>query len=239
MSEYSRRARTAVEKAYEAVLEKILSGEYPPRSHLIESEVAANASVSRTPVREALKRLSAEGYVMFHPNRGAFVADRKLDDEAYDAIGLRGVIEAYGAELAASRITEGELEQLVMLDKRISEALSDGLRSRQENAVSLSLDFHRLLARASRSETLVIVVRLLIDRPFTPGLMARFDDSAWDVAQRTRCGIIEALRSGDGKRAAALLSSLVLQTRQYVYLSNADIETKIDAISGDTPQVFD
>ena len=67
----------AVERAYLAIREGIVSGAYAPGRHLTAQELASATSVSRTPVREAMRRLHAEGLIRFIPNRGAFV--RQLD----------------------------------------------------------------------------------------------------------------------------------------------------------------
>src|ERR1700753_2185897 len=88
--------------AYDAVRERIASGVFPPGSWLREHTVATSLGLSRTPVREALRLLAAEGVVELVHNRGARVSDWSAEDidEAYR---LRALIEGYGAGLAARR----------------------------------------------------------------------------------------------------------------------------------------
>ena len=83
----------AVEKAYAAVRDGIVSGKYAPGTRITEQEVAELAGVSRTPVREALRQLNVEGLLEFVPNQGAVVtswSERELD-EIFD---LRAVLES-------------------------------------------------------------------------------------------------------------------------------------------------
>jgi DNA-binding transcriptional MocR family regulator len=89
----SRAAHTAVERAYEAIRGGIFSGDHPAGSRLREEELAERIGVSRTPVREALRRLDAEGLVEFMPNRGAHVASWSEDD-LREIFGLRACSRA-------------------------------------------------------------------------------------------------------------------------------------------------
>ena len=100
--EASRRieVQSVVDQVYMAVRERILAGDLPPGGRLRQEELAAELGVSRTPLREALRRLASEGLVDFHANRGATVAG---DDEAglWHAWSARVAIEPGAARLAA------------------------------------------------------------------------------------------------------------------------------------------
>ena len=89
----------------------ILIGEYGPDERLVEEQLAKRLGVSRTPVRQALAMLEAEGLVGISPNRGATVCSFGLDD-VWDVYDLRAVLEGHAARRAASRIEEPELERL-------------------------------------------------------------------------------------------------------------------------------
>ena len=82
---------SAAEKAYEAIRDGIVGGELPVGGRLREEELAGTIGVSRTPVREALRRLDAEGLVEFSPHRGAQVASWS-DQDLDEIFGLRGVL---------------------------------------------------------------------------------------------------------------------------------------------------
>lgn len=91
---------TAWEQAYLALRRYLADGTYPPGSHLREEDLAAQLGVSRTPVREALRRLDAEGWLRVVPNQGAFAAEW-THAEIVEIFDLRAMLEAHAAEHAA------------------------------------------------------------------------------------------------------------------------------------------
>jgi DNA-binding GntR family transcriptional regulator len=94
------RILSVVDQVYEALRERILSGDIPPRARLRQGSLADELGVSRTPLREALRRLSAEGFVEFSPNHGATVTQLDLGDMRH-AWRARIAIEPGAARLAA------------------------------------------------------------------------------------------------------------------------------------------
>src|SRR5881394_2048289 len=91
--------------------EAIVSGELAPGSVLRQEQLSERFQVSRTPVREALRRLAALGLVSFEPNRGVRVRTIQRE-ELYEAFLVRAELESLATELAASRMTDAELEEL-------------------------------------------------------------------------------------------------------------------------------
>src|ERR1700742_3863708 len=106
--------------AYKAIRNEILQGQHGPGARLREEDVAERLAISRTPVREALRKLASEGLVSFVPNRGAHVATWD-PDEIDDLYGLRAELESYGARLAARRAGFVNLDELRRLDRRMKE----------------------------------------------------------------------------------------------------------------------
>ena len=107
----------AVDKAYAALRQKIVSGELASGDRLKEREICTELDVSRTPVREALRQLQADGLVVIEPRRGGVVAGIS-HHEAEEIYGLGVLLESYGARLAATR---AEAEDLAKLDKILLE----------------------------------------------------------------------------------------------------------------------
>src|SRR3954464_7514575 len=97
--------------AVELIREAILDGELAAGERLKEDELARRLDVSRTPVREALRRLEAEGLVVVEPQRGATVRSY-APEELDDMYRLRAVLEGYAARRAAERISEADLDEL-------------------------------------------------------------------------------------------------------------------------------
>ena len=91
----------ASELAYTEIRNRLLGGEYPPGARLSESELSDICGVSRTPVREALRRLAADYFVRIDPNRGAFVIDWSRED-IMDMFEMRSMMEGLAARKAPS-----------------------------------------------------------------------------------------------------------------------------------------
>src|SRR5690606_28634957 len=108
---------------YEMVREWIALGQLRPGERLSEEELARRTGVSRTPVREALKRLEAEGFVQVIPYRGGVVAEPSVDALA-DLCVVRDVLEALSARLAAQSATDMELAAFEELAQEFEEAVA-------------------------------------------------------------------------------------------------------------------
>ena len=152
------------DRAYAWIRDRIFAGEFEPRAHLKEQELAARIGVSRSPVRDALRRLSGEGLVVAERDRGTYVAEfsREEIDEIFQ---LRAALEAYAAAHAAQRMDGPVLEHLESLASKM-EALS---RKTGEDAFArfsvLNNDFHRTILKAAKSPRLESILDPLISIP--------------------------------------------------------------------------
>jgi DNA-binding GntR family transcriptional regulator len=148
------RVDSVADLAYERIRGFVLGGEVPPGARLGQVELAERFGISRTPVREALRRLTGEGLVDFHSNRGFRVADLGLD-AVLRRMEVRSLVEPGIARLAAQRRTDEDLQHL---QETIAsqEDSKDGI-----SAHDASRDFHIALARASGNEELVRVLNSL------------------------------------------------------------------------------
>lgn len=140
--------------AYERIRGLVLDDELAPGARLGQVELAKRFGISRTPVREALRRLAGEGLVDFHSNRGFRVADLGLD-AVLRRLEVRTILEPGIARLAAERRSERDVKQL-------NRSIAREERARSGIAVhDASRDFHVTLARASGNEELVRVLESL------------------------------------------------------------------------------
>ena len=112
-----------------AIEEAIVSGELEPGTVLRQEQLSDRFAVSRTPVREALRRLAALGLVSFEANRGVRVRTVTRED-LYEAFLVRAELEGLATELAAARMTEADLAELVTAEKRFHR-LTEELRARE------------------------------------------------------------------------------------------------------------
>lgn len=142
------------EIVFESLREAIINGILKPGERLMEIQLAEEMGVSRTPVREAIRKLELEGFVVMVPRKGAYVAGISLKDIA-DVFEVRAALESLAAGLAAERITDDELEALERSLVKVAESTeADDLNS----LISADTDFHDILYRASRNERLVQIV---------------------------------------------------------------------------------
>ena len=143
--EASRRieVQSVVDQVYLAVRERILAGDLAPGARLRQEELATELGVSRTPLREALRRLASEGLVDFHANRGATVSG---DDEAalWHAWSARVAIEPGAARLAAQVCDPEAIAGLRALVAVQRARVHDGAEAYEANR-----DFHLELVAAS------------------------------------------------------------------------------------------
>lgn len=139
------------ELVFETLRDAIITGKLTPGERLMEIQLAEELGVSRTPVREAIRKLELEGFLVMVPRKGAYVAGISMKD-VVDVFEVRAALEALAAGLAAERITEEELDQLERSIVSISE-VSDG--GNLEVVVERDTGFHDIIYKASRNEKLV------------------------------------------------------------------------------------
>ncbi|ADL06841.1 GntR family transcriptional regulator [Thermosediminibacter oceani] len=151
------------EIVFEALREAIITGELKPGERLMEVQLAEEMGVSRTPVREAIRKLELEGLVVMIPRRGAYVSGLSLKDAA-DVFEVRQSLEGLAAALAAERITDEELESLERILVEISEAAE---KDDVDTVIKKDSEFHQILFKATRNDRLVQIINNLkeqIDR---------------------------------------------------------------------------
>lgn len=142
------------EIVFETLREAIISGQLAPGERLMEVQLAEDMGVSRTPVREAIRKLELEGFVVMVPRKGAYVADMTAKDVA-DVFEIRAALESLACGLAAERITEGELDELEKMLHRVADSVG---QHDLEALVQADTDFHDMLYRASRNQRLVQII---------------------------------------------------------------------------------
>lgn len=154
--------------------EMIISGELAPHTRLVELQFAAEFGVSRTPVREALKRLTADKLVNADPVRGLVVHEPE-PHEIQDVYLVREVLEGLASRLAAQRITPEEIRRL----RAILASMHEGLESGSTDiVVNANMAFHDVIYRAAGNATLTRLVRDLSD------FVRRFSTEAFSSGPR-------------------------------------------------------
>lgn len=187
----------------------IADGRLAPGQRLVESELAAALGVSRTPVREALRSLAAEGLVEMESGRGAVVKTHDAAD-LDDLFQMRALLEGEAAFRAASRIGTADLEALRASCDRY--ALIDPATDLAEFARENSL-FHGIIHEAAGSPRLSSMIRLIADLPLVYRSYIWYDPQQKTHAAQYHSQIVASLASLDGERARILMKEHLLQAR--------------------------
>jgi DNA-binding GntR family transcriptional regulator len=142
------------EIVFESLREAIINGHLKPGERMMEIQLAEEMGVSRTPIREAIRKLELEGFVVMIPRKGAYVAGISLKDIA-DVFEIRVALEGLAAALAAERMTEAELEELERILVKKAEAVE---ANDLEEVVEADTEFHDLLYKSSRNQRLSQII---------------------------------------------------------------------------------
>lgn len=196
----------------DAVRAMIVAGELGPGDRLGEADLARRLDVSRTPVREALRQLAADGLVEHEPNKGARVVELR-DDELEHVFELRATVEGTAAMRAAATITDRELDELAELADQIALHGLPGPTRDLDRVYGCNARFHLLLAEASRSSTIAGNVRQLFHTTATVRTYRGFDEAAVRRSVAHHHEIIAALRMRDGDWARATMHSHLYNAR--------------------------
>lgn len=184
----------------------ILSGELAPKSRLHELDLAERFGISRTPMREAIKILSAEGLVELLPNRGARVAaidEAEIDDMLEVIAGL----EANGARLAAGRITEAEIARI----GKDHAAMVAAYQAKDEpRYFALNRAIHERIMAAAKNQTLSDIYTGLSSRIQRFRYSAHKTDDQWQRAVDEHEEMLRLLQLRDGEALARLMEAHIL-----------------------------
>lgn len=186
-------SRRVFDEVYLRLRSAIIAGHFAAGERFVERSLTERLQVSRTPIREAIKRLEQEGLVVCYPHRGCFVRNPSFD-EARQAYEMRRVAEGVAGELAATRATDAELQAIHDLVIATRARLAAGDR---EQVLLRNDEFHSLQVRGAKNafleqhlKTLWAYVDLVRGRWWMEG------DRAFDT-QREHEAIADALRQRD------------------------------------------
>ncbi|GAA3744106.1 DNA-binding GntR family transcriptional regulator [Spinactinospora alkalitolerans] len=196
------------EAVYEALLDLIITRELHPGRHLVESELAVQLGVSRQPVREALQRLSNEGWVDLRPGYGAFV-HQPTESEADQLLAVRALLETESARLAARNAAPEEIDLLWRLWREGVTAVDD---DDVDAVVTANANFHRSVTEVSGNRVLAELAAQVDRRVrwyYAPIARSR-GRASWDE----HASMIEAIVARDETEAARLMREHTERTRR-------------------------
>jgi len=209
--------RPLSEEAYDALRAAILGGRLQPGARIVEADIARQMTTSRSPIREAVRKLEHEGLVEYVPRRGTIVVGLSRADVA-DAYQLRAHLEAYAARLAATHASEEHFARLLEMIERMRECATG---NDLEGLVAADVEFHRCVCEASGRRGLLQAWETLNPARWTlvSGLRAT-DLSLEQIAER-HWPILAALQSRKPDNAENIIRSHILELGERV-LSGLD-----------------
>ncbi|HUP09745.1 MAG TPA: GntR family transcriptional regulator [Caldimonas sp.] len=193
--------RVLHEHAADRLRQMIVEGRIAPGAKLNERELAAALDVSRTPLREAIRRLAAEGLVELQPHRGAVAVQLAAQDIA-DTFEVIAGLEGQAGELAAARITAAELAEIRALHQAMALA-----HARRDLPVYYrrNAEIHDRINLAAHNPVLARTYRTVNSRLQALRFRSNFDERKWERAMQEHERMVELLAARDGPRLRKLL----------------------------------
>jgi DNA-binding GntR family transcriptional regulator len=190
---------TTADAVYGALRRSILDGDLPPGHRLRSDALAHDLNVSRTPVREALRKLEAEGLVDAAPS--GLVVRQLTEQDLTEIFYLREALEGMAARLAAENATRTDIDELHALVDDMGAVAAGGDTARLRE---LTGEFHRLIGRASRNSRLVQSLDALLDHVRQAQSSTLFLQGRPPAAVDEHRNLLRAIEKRDGDLAETL-----------------------------------
>lgn len=185
------------EIVYLELKHKILTGEIPSMTRLMEIDLADKMNVSRTPIREAIRQLESDGLVVIEPRKGAYVSKISIAD-MLDIMEVREDLEGLASALAAERITEEDRLVLNKLTRLYELAIEN---NDKEKIVEGDTEFHKYVVKCSRNKTLIQMVNQVQDLSLRFRYLYYDDLEEYVKMPEVHKRIRDAICSGDAESA--------------------------------------
>lgn len=195
---------------FDVLMNAIMQGQLSPGERLLEVQLADEMGVSRTPVREAIRRLELEGFVVMVPRKGAYVAGLSIDDveSVYE---IRTALETLAVRLAAQRMETADYEQLDELAGKMQQTWQEG---DVDNWVNLDARFHELLYTFSRNERLISMMSNIMEQLSRYRIISLANVEVRQNSLNEHQTLIEALKRRDSDAAADAAAHHIENTKQ-------------------------
>ena len=213
--------RNASIAATELIRQAIIDGRLNPGQRLKEEQLARELGISRTPVREALLMLQAEGLVDAAPNRGAAVHTYSAED-LDDLYKLRAVLEGYATRRAASRLADETIAGLRESCERFEGILNDG--AEMGELVKENLLFHQTILDGAASGRLTTMVRQVIELPLVYRSYVWYSPEQQRISAHYHWQITRALEARDADRAELIMKEHIFEARDLLLAHWRELE---------------
>ena len=204
---------------FENLRAAILDGNLKAGQRLMEVQLAEQLGVSRTPIREAIRKLELEGLVVMLPRKGAYVANMSCKD-LIDVLEIRASLEGLAAYLAAERRSD---EEIVALEKVAKEFETCVREADIEGVLKKDIDFHEKIFMMANNKKLYQLITSLWEQVhrFRVTYVSNYDASLSLVEEHNR--ILQAIKTGDGELAKKYATEHIELAEQFFMENTANI----------------
>ena len=200
------------EIVYEELKRQILVGEIAPGTRMMEVDLACEMGVSRTPIREAIRKLEKEGLVTIEPRRGAYASDISIKD-MLDVLEVRQNLEGMAAALAASKVSEEEKLAFIKANEDYKKAILGG---KTDEIIKNDEHFHQLIVNYSDNKTLTQLLSQVQELALRFRYIYYDDFSRYERMPIEHEEIEEAILSGDVEKAKIVAEEHVAHLKDFV-----------------------
>ena len=185
------------EVVFEYLRDEIMAGKLKPGQRLMENTIAEKLGVSRTPVREAIRKLEKEKFITMIPRKGAYVT-RINAKEILDVLEIRRVLEGFAADLASRRMSDSEKRALRKSNEKFEKFMKN---LDVQGMIKKDREFHDLIFKATKNERLIGLVRELHEQFHRFRLIYFNETSSYTNIQKWHTLILEAIENGNADEA--------------------------------------
>lgn len=221
MQIYDENHKPLREVVYGELKRQIMIGEIPPRTRMMEISLAEKMGVSRTPIREAIRKLEKEGLVTIEPRKGAYASDISIK-EMVDVFDVREYLEGTAASLAAIKITREGKKELEEIAEKFKEAVNKG---DIKEIVRYDEKFHKYIVKCTDNKTLIKLTSQVQDLSLRFRYIYYLDFSRFKHIPTEHMEIVEAIFKGDQNKARDEMSKHIRELKDFV-VENADMISK-------------
>ncbi|MBX3093472.1 MAG: GntR family transcriptional regulator [Cryobacterium sp.] len=197
---------------YKSLVERISDGSLAPGAKLREGAIAEELGTSRTPVREALRTLAAEGLVEIEQNRGATVR-AWTHEQILETYGMRAVLQGYAARLASRSTDAARLERLDELQDQMERVIFDREPGYLDDLAELNDDFHHVIVQMANSAILENIINTLTSVAMVGRTFRGFENEDLQRSMMHHRDIIRGIRAHDAEFTEAVMTSHILAAR--------------------------
>ena len=204
---------------FDYLKEAIINGEIKPSERLMEIKFAEKMGVSRTPVREAIRKLELEGLVVMLPRKGAHVAELSVKD-IMNVLEIRGALDALASSLASERIRKDELKELKFTLNQFEQYMKN---NNVHGLIKKDVEFHAIIYKASGNEKLTQIAENLKDQIHRFRIVYLKDYSSPKELVKEHNDIYKAIENGNSDLASKL-ALIHIQHQERAMISSLDKE---------------